>query len=110
MGIDISQDVLFISDSNGSVIKTSLSKRGVGELVFDSSTVSYEPLDLSVDWLNKHLYILGRINHSKSAQSEGINSRWQIVRCDYEGRSPMVAYGGFNSKPTHVEVDPYNGY
>lgn len=110
MGIDISEDILFISDSNGSVIKTTLSKGGVGEIVFNSSMVSYKPLDLSVDWLNKYLYILGEINHSKLASKEGNNSRWQIFRCDYEGKSPMVAYGGFNSRPIHIEVDPYNGY
>lgn len=63
---------------------------------------SFRPLDLSVDWLNQHLYILGQV-----AREEG--PMWQVSRCGFDGRGLTVAVAGITVRPLHIEVDPYNG-
>lgn len=66
--------------------------------------IKYKPLDLSVDWLNRHLYVLGVQQHNSS-----LYSTWEILRCDFDGKNEIVAYSGVNSRPIHFEVDAYNG-
>lgn len=69
-----------------------------------------KPLDLSVDWLNRHLYVLGESLYTKE-ESSNVSSltTWEIIRCDFDGNNPVVALTGFNSRPIHFEVDAYNG-
>ncbi|XP_046688875.1 proto-oncogene tyrosine-protein kinase ROS-like [Homalodisca vitripennis] len=77
------------------------------ELLFvsDSSRMVWEnnitPHDLSVDWLNDQLYVLGLADGS---------ALWQVIRCGLDGSGITVAVAGFVTKPHHMEVDPYNGY
>lgn len=67
------------------------------------SNGEFIPLDLSMDWLNDHLYILVEVRQTNQLW-------WQISRCDLNGRGLTVVYGGLRRRPTHFEVDPYNGY
>ncbi|XP_053604338.1 proto-oncogene tyrosine-protein kinase ROS isoform X2 [Plodia interpunctella] len=109
VGLDMSSDSLFVSVSNGYVYRGSLSKKSPPEPILTPKNISFTPLDLSVDWLNHHLYVLGRLHHTP----EGLNdshSIWEIIRCDFDGTNQLVAYSGFTSQPIHFEVDPYNGY
>lgn len=73
--------------------------------ILTPDSIAYTPLDLSVDWLNSHLYILGQVKRANPNQVV----RWQVMRCDFEGKGQTVAFAGFHSKPVHIEVDPYNG-
>ncbi|XP_060801498.1 proto-oncogene tyrosine-protein kinase ROS isoform X2 [Amyelois transitella] len=109
VGLDMSSDSLFVSVSNGYVYRTSLSKKSASEPILTPNNISFTPLDLSVDWLNHHLYVLGRLHHTPDGLNDSY-SIWEIIRCDFDGRNQLVAYSGFNSQPIHFEVDPYNGY
>ncbi|KAJ0183261.1 hypothetical protein K1T71_001237 [Dendrolimus kikuchii] len=104
IGLDMSSDSLFIADSNGFVYKSSLSKTNVSEPILTPKT-NFKPLDLSVDWLNRHLYVLGEVYYPRDGTSS-----WEIMRYDFDGKNELVAKAGFFSRPIHFEVDAYNGY
>lgn len=100
LGIHISKKLLFISDSKGNVIKMSLNKPNDFDkrYILTPKNIDFLPLDLSVDWLNNQLYILGE-SHGK----------YSIKRCSLDGDNLTVAYAGLPSKPSTIEIDPYNG-
>lgn len=102
VAIHVASAQLFISDSLGYVYRTSITKRTIPTVILSPSQVNFKPLSLSVDWLNLHLYILGEVKHATTV--------WQIARCNLDGRGLTVAVAGFLTRPTHIEVDPYNGY
>ncbi|KAI5646079.1 protein tyrosine kinase domain-containing protein [Phthorimaea operculella] len=113
VGIDVSSDLLFVSVSNGYVYRSSLSWKSIPEPILSPHNISYRPLDLSVDWLNRHLYVLGEVYYTKDANSSNTSlySNWEILRYDFDGRNQVVALSGyFHSRPIHFEVDAYNGY
>ncbi|CAG9787793.1 unnamed protein product [Diatraea saccharalis] len=112
VGLDVSSDSLFVSVSNGFVYRSSLSKKSEPEAVFVPGIIPCQPLDLSVDWLNRHLYVLAEITYmvESSNPATDILSKWEIIRCDFDGKNMIVAYSGFNVRPIHFEVDAYNGY
>ncbi|CAH0586987.1 unnamed protein product [Chrysodeixis includens] len=111
VGLDISSDSLFISVSNGYVYRSSLSKKSTPEPILTAENISYKPQDLSVDWLNRHLYVLGEVYYTKEGWANmTFFSNWEIIRCDFDGKNQIVALSGFNSRPIHFEVDAYNGY
>lgn len=56
---------------------------------------------LSVDWLFDRLYLL-------LENAEGTS--WFISRCKLDGREPTHVVTDIVSKPSHFEVDPFNGY
>ncbi|XP_045449564.1 proto-oncogene tyrosine-protein kinase ROS [Melitaea cinxia] len=105
VGLDLSSNSLFVSVSNGFVYRSSLLKKSPSEPILMPKNIKYKPLDLSVDWLNRHLYVLGVQQHNSS-----LYSTWEILRCDFDGKNQIVAYSGVNSRPIHFEVDAYNGY
>lgn len=109
--MDISSNFLFTSVSNGYVYRSSLSKMSVSEPILRPNNIFYKPLDLSVDWLNRHLYVLGEVYYTKESLSNStLFSNWEIIRCDFDGKNQIVALSGFNSRPLHFEVDAYNGW
>nr|XP_012141859.1 PREDICTED: proto-oncogene tyrosine-protein kinase ROS isoform X2 [Megachile rotundata] len=102
VAIHVASAQLFVSDSMGYVYRTSITKRTKPTVILSPSQANFKPLSLSVDWLNLHLYILGEVKHATTV--------WQIARCNLDGRGLTVAVAGFLTRPTHIEVDPYNGY
>ncbi|XP_015429752.1 PREDICTED: proto-oncogene tyrosine-protein kinase ROS [Dufourea novaeangliae] len=102
VAIHVASAQLFVSDSVGYVYRTSITKRTKPTVILSPSQANFKPLSLSVDWLNLHLYILGEVKHATTV--------WQIARCNLDGRGLTVAVAGFLTRPTHIEVDPYNGY
>lgn len=104
--MDVSSDSLFVSVSNGYVYRSTLSKKSDTEAIIKPHIFSYRPLDLSVDWLNRHLYVLGEVHYKSNLTSI---DKWEIIRCDFDGKNQIVAFSGFNSRPIHFEVDAYNG-
>ncbi|XP_068617317.1 proto-oncogene tyrosine-protein kinase ROS [Battus philenor] len=113
VGLDMSTDSLFVSISSGYVYRNSLSKKSSIQTILTPENTLYKPLDLSVDWLNKHLYVLGEVYYAKegpSVSNTSLYSSWEIIRCDFDGKNQIVALSGFNTRPIHFEVDAYNGY
>ncbi|OAD52465.1 Proto-oncogene tyrosine-protein kinase ROS [Eufriesea mexicana] len=102
VAIHVASAQLFISDSLGYVYRTSITKRTKPTVILSPSQANFKPLSLSVDWLNLHLYILGEVKRATTV--------WQIARCNLDGRGLTVAVAGLLTRPTHIEVDPYNGY
>lgn len=109
VGLDISSDSLFTSVSNGVVYRSSLSKKSDSEPILTPN--NFKPQDLSVDWLNRHLYVLGEVHHRTGYGSNNtFTANWEILRCNFDGKNMITAISGFNSRPIHFEVDAYNGY
>lgn len=105
IAIHISQRLLFVSDSSASVQRisfTNFTNESKTSTILAPSHMDSMPLELSIDWLNNQLYILGEVTHSWQV--------WQIMRCDLDGQGLQVAIAGLRTKPHHIEVDPYNGY
>ncbi|XP_043279081.1 proto-oncogene tyrosine-protein kinase ROS isoform X3 [Venturia canescens] len=102
VAIHVASAQLFFSDSMGFVYRTSIMESSEPTVVLSSSQVNFKPLSLSVDWLNMHLYVLGEVKHATTV--------WQIARCNFDGKGLTVAMAGFLTRPSHIEVDPYNGY
>ncbi|KAL2717170.1 proto-oncogene tyrosine-protein kinase ROS isoform X4 [Vespula squamosa] len=105
VAIHVASAQLFVSDSTGYVYRTSILEPP--ELrkkitILSPSEANFKPLSLSVDWLNLQLYVLGEVKHSTTV--------WQIARCNLDGKGLTVAMAGFLTRPSHIEVDPYNGY
>ncbi|XP_041979738.1 proto-oncogene tyrosine-protein kinase ROS isoform X2 [Aricia agestis] len=113
VGIDLSSDSLFVSVSSGFVYRSTLSNKSASEPILTPKNMAYKPLDLSVDWLNRHLYVLGEVYYTKEDENwsnASVYSNWEISRCDFDGKNQIVALSGFNTRPIHFEVDAYNGY
>lgn len=104
VAIHVESAQLFVSTSGGYVHRTSITKPSEPEVILSPSLVNFEPLSLSVDWLNLHLYVLGEVKHATTY------TVWQIARCNFDGTGLTVAMAGFLNRPSHIEVDPYNGY
>lgn len=104
VAIHVASSQLFVSTSAGYIYRTSITERSKPVVVLSPDQVDFEPLSLSVDWLNHHLYILEEVKHSIG------ETKWQIARCNLDGRGLTVAMAGLLDKPSHIEVDPYNGY
>ncbi|XP_015109279.1 proto-oncogene tyrosine-protein kinase ROS [Diachasma alloeum] len=102
VAIHVASAQLFLSDSTGHVYRTSIFETTEPKVILRPDQSNFKPLSLSVDWLNSHLYIVGEVNHATTV--------WQIARCTLDGRGLTVAKAGFMTKPSHIEVDPYNGY
>ncbi|XP_034935442.1 proto-oncogene tyrosine-protein kinase ROS isoform X2 [Chelonus insularis] len=103
VAIHVASAQLFVSDAMGYIFRISIldeSKEPV--VILRPDQANFKPLSLTVDWLNSHLYILGEVNHATTV--------WQIARCNLDGKGLTVAMAGFMTRPSHIEVDPYNGY
>lgn len=102
MAIHVSKNLLFVSDSNGCVSVATLREFTKPKYLLTPYDMTFKPFDLSVDWLNQHLYILGEVNYNKA-------SLWQVARSSLSGNGLTIAVAGITIKPLHIEVDPYNG-
>lgn len=91
--------------------RSSLSRKNAAHPILRPENIKFKPLDLSVDWLNRHLYILGEVNYSKESDwpESSLHLNWEILRFDFDGKNQLVALSGFTSRPIHFEVDAYNG-
>lgn len=97
----VHRELLYISDSSGSVIVTS--SKGLltpQELPIPASS---KPSELTVDWLSDYLYILSEILHPSGSVV------YEVARCTLDGNNLVVVISGFIVKPHHIEIDPYNG-
>ncbi|KAF5278624.1 hypothetical protein FQA39_LY00666 [Lamprigera yunnana] len=103
IAIHVSQQLLFVSDSAAKVHRISFSNANrVKATILSPPHIDFLPLELSIDWLNNQIYILGEVEHQRQV--------WQITRCDLDGHGHQVALAGLRIKPLHIEVDPYNGF
>jgi len=103
VAIHVASAQLFVSTSAGYVKRTSIIKPSDPEVILSPDRMNFKPLTLSVDWLNHHLYVLEEVRH-------GATTVWHIARCNLDGKGLTVAMAGLITKPSHIEVDPYNGY
>lgn len=94
-------------------------------ILLPDTSANSRPMDLTMDWLNNHLYILEEIRipvsiHNRFVYKVGDNfialdnflqsqKIWRISRCDLNGAGLTVVLAGLMKQPSHIEVDPYNG-
>ncbi|KAL1483200.1 hypothetical protein MTO96_013085 [Rhipicephalus appendiculatus] len=93
VAMHVSQNVLFVADSSGTIYRVDLSEKFRYSPIMHNA--SSHPGLLSVDWLSQLLYIL----------EDG-----QITRCNFTGQDCRTAVSGFDQRPSEMKVDPYNGY
>lgn len=102
--VHVARNLLFVSDEAQFIYRTEMERTspmgGSDRMVIRQPKPNDDsaPLDLSMDWLNNYLYFI----------VQGRN-KWWISRCDLYGRGEQVVYSGLIQKPSHFEVDPYNG-
>ncbi|XP_042893267.1 proto-oncogene tyrosine-protein kinase ROS-like [Penaeus japonicus] len=102
MAVYIPYDVIYISDTGGSITQLIPSSKKVYTLLTQNHLHGY-PLSLSVDWLYYHLYYIVHLEPT-------MNNVWQLWRCNLNGKYPVLIYGELHYEPKHLQVDPYNGY
>lgn len=94
--------MLFIADADGYVSKIPLKEDAEEKIhVLKPQNLDFVPLDLTVDWLNDQLYILGEVKYQVS--------RYIIKRCNLDGSNLAVAYAGLSKKPFSIQIDPFSG-
>ncbi|XP_057670694.1 proto-oncogene tyrosine-protein kinase ROS isoform X2 [Diorhabda carinulata] len=113
IGFHYNKKLLFVTDSDGFVSKIPLyqnspinfndpyKKNFVKIDILEPQNLDFKPLDVTVDWLNDQLYILGEIK---------FNTAYIIKRCNLDGSGLMVVYAGLSQKPSSLQIDPLNGY
>lgn len=101
LAVHARQGILFMADDDGFVYELSLKFKSD---VLNRWHVGKEIVHvrgLSVDWLFDRLYLL-------LENAEGTS--WLISRCKLDGREPTHVVTDIANKPSHFEVDPFNGY
>ncbi|CAG9822767.1 unnamed protein product [Phaedon cochleariae] len=103
LGFHYNKQLLFIIDSEGVVSKISL-ENSTTEVInrLETQKLDFNPLDITVDWLNDQLYVLGEVKFQIS--------KYIIKRCNFDGSGLTVAYAGLTKKPASMQIDPLNGY
>lgn len=97
VSIDILKNITYISDSSGSLL--SLVNNETYVLLRTENDLL---MDITIDWLNNHLYIL--------ILSKTTNAKvYSIKKFDLEKKKMAEVVSGFDYKPLQIEVDPCNG-
>ncbi|KAJ8934365.1 hypothetical protein NQ314_013406 [Rhamnusium bicolor] len=100
IGIHISKKLIFIADTDGYVSKIPMEQDSKNKIhILKPQNLDFIPLDITVDWLNDQLYILGEVKYQIS--------RYIIKRCNLDGESLTVAYAGLSKKPFSIQIDPF---
>ncbi|KAG5883190.1 hypothetical protein JTB14_018205 [Gonioctena quinquepunctata] len=103
IGFHYNKKLFFITDSDGYVSKISFGSEGINKTrILEPQNMDIKPLDVTVDWLNNQLYILGEVKFQIS--------KYIIKRCNFDGSKLTVAYAPLSKKPASLEIDPLNGY
>ena len=100
------RDILFVGGDDGRVRELTLSPTEPSQLGDSWSVRAGDGIrGLGVDWLFDRLYLLlesNRVDHPMST--------WQIARCRFGGAQLGYVVTDIPSKPSQIEVDPFNGY
>lgn len=95
--MNIYQNIIYITDSSGTLLSLSNNKLNI-LLVTEEEVYN----DLTIDWLNNHLYIL-----SSSIKNRN-TTLYSIKKYDIEQKKIEII-SEFNYQPIQIEVDPCNG-
>lgn len=102
MGFHVNKKLIFVVDSEGYVSSISMERNSRTKYdILRPHNLDFVPLDVTVDWLNNYLYILGEMKFQIS--------RYIIKRCDLKGNGLTVAYADLSKKPSCMQIDPING-
>lgn len=97
VSINIRTNILYILDSSGSVL--SMSNNKISILLTTKKEIL---MDITIDWLNNHLYILMSSTNKNTIV-------YSIKQFDYEQQKIEEIFCEFDSEPLQIEVDPLNG-
>lgn len=101
LAVHARQGTLFMADDDGYVYELSLKSKSDVRNRWHVGKEIVHVIGLSVDWLFDRLYLL-------IENAEGTS--WQISRCKLDGRESTYVVTDITYKPSHFEVDPFNGY
>ncbi|KAH1022662.1 hypothetical protein HUJ04_012034 [Dendroctonus ponderosae] len=105
IGIHIEKQLLFVSDVRGSVWRLPIEQETKNKTeILSPDQLDFFPLDISVDWINNQLYIVGQ------AKPRSTSRKFLIKRCNLDGSGQTVVFAGLQKRPVSLEVDPCNGY
>lgn len=100
LAVHARQGTLFMADHNGFVYELSLKPKSYVLNLWSVDKEIVHVRGLSVDWLFDRLYLL-------LENAEGTS--WLISRCKLDGREPTHVVTDILHRPSHFEVDPFNG-
>jgi proto-oncogene tyrosine-protein kinase ROS len=100
LAVHARQGSLFMADDDGYVYELSLKSKSDVRNRWHVGKEIVHVVGLSVDWLFDRLYLL-------IENAEGTS--WQISRCKLDGRESTYVVTDIAHKPSHFEVDPFNG-
>lgn len=100
MTVHARQGTLFITDTDGFIYELSLKPKSDVRNRWSVGKEVAHVIGLSVDWLFDRLYLLNE-------NADGTS--WQISRCKLDGRESTHIVTDIAYKPSHFEVDPFNG-
>ena len=89
-----------MADSDGFIYELSLKPKSDVQNRWSAGKEIAHVMGLSVDWLFDRLYLL-------SEHADGTS--WQISRSKLDGRESVPVVTDIIHKPSHFEVDPFNG-
>ncbi|KAK4016061.1 hypothetical protein OUZ56_031022 [Daphnia magna] len=101
LAVHARQGTLFLADDDGYVYELSLKPKSDIRNRWRVGKEIVHVIGLSVDWLFDRLYLL-------IENDEGTS--WQISRCKLDGRESAYVVTDLTYKPSHFEVDPFNGF
>lgn len=103
LGFHVAKKLIFIVDAEGDLFELHINKDSTTKRnILKQENLDFFPLDVTVDWLNNYLYIVGEMKYQ-------IIPRYIIKRCDLNCTSLTVAYADLPKKPTGMQIDPING-
>ena len=98
IAMHVAKNYIFMADTSGTIRRISLSGVRITKTILkgrSSQSNITQISQISVDWLNDHLYIVSQL---------------KISRCDLNGENLEHLVEGFDKSPANVQVDPINGY
>lgn len=98
VSMNIYQNITYIIDSSGSLLSLTNDKLNI--LLITEKEVF---MDITIDWLNNHLYIL------TSSMKTRNTTVYSIKKFDIEQKKIVEIISEINQQPFQIEVDPCNG-
>ncbi|XP_037931507.1 protein sevenless isoform X2 [Teleopsis dalmanni] len=99
--VSLSTEQLFLIDEKGTIKRLCFDDSDDHSVhLINKTAFSFKPTKLSVDWLNKRLFIAG----------ENTLTLWSLISTDFDGNSVQTHFTNIRTKMNQMEVDPINGW
>ncbi|XP_067635363.1 protein sevenless isoform X2 [Eurosta solidaginis] len=97
----LGERIFFIIDVLGKIVRVTFDPDKQRDVIptLDKFT-EYNPKKITVDWLNKRLFIAGQT----------LLEQWSIISTDFSGNDHNVIYSNLSTPIAKLDIDPINGW